>query len=215
MNEDKHKELDQVLEEYSQAAEAFDANVLATFLKKYPEHAQALHRYAHVQLTFVQPTREEVEAEELSDEEMLPRQSRLLQRMHELREGSADGDVAEACKKLASLSGETSVVETARVVFGESTHDEDLLLLSVTDSVTPVTRVPDWFYEGLGKSIGCSARTVVHALARNRQLASGAQRFSSQERPKEHGETTWERLVEDCISNQEAKKRILERSARS
>lgn len=72
MTNSKPAELDKVLEEYALASEDFDANVLHSFVGKYPEHAPALRRYAQVQLTFVEPTREEIEAEELTDDEMLP-----------------------------------------------------------------------------------------------------------------------------------------------
>jgi len=72
-------ELDKVLAEYRDASDHFDAEVLARFIKAYPKHAAALRRYSTVQLTFVQPTREEIEAEEVPapDPAQLPKGWRL------------------------------------------------------------------------------------------------------------------------------------------
>ena len=208
-------ELDQVLEEYALASEAFDATVLHSFIEKYPEHAQPLRRYAQVQLTFVQPTREKVEAEELTNEEMLPQQSKLLQRMQQLRGTDSPADVAAVGKKLAAISGETQVLDAAQTIFSSVDHGEDLLFVSVTDSSSPVKGVPGWFYEGLGKSIGCPPAVVIQALAMKRQQHFGAQRFSTQDKLVEPSPITWEQLVEDCISDEKVKKQILERAERS
>lgn len=208
-------ELDRVLEEYALASEGFDATVLNIFLGKYPEYAAALRRYAQVQLTFVQPTREEVEAEELTDAEMLPQQSKLLQRMQQLRGSVSSEDVDAASRKLSGISGEVQLLEVSQVVFGSSDHGEDLLLVSVTDSPVPIDGVPDFFYEGLGHYVGHAPPVVVQALARQRQAPFGAQRFSTQGKPAAPPPVTWKKLVEDCISDDEAIRKILERSERS
>ena len=52
-----------VLADYERASQAFDAKVLQTVINEYPQHADALRRYAHVQLTFVPATTEEIERE--------------------------------------------------------------------------------------------------------------------------------------------------------
>lgn len=211
----KPAELDQVLEEYALASEGFDATVLDSFIQKYPEHAQPLRRYAQVQLTFVQPSREEVEAEPLTDEELLPRQSKLLQRMQQLRGTASSTDVDAAAEKLASISGETQLMAAALTVFDSTDHGEDLLLVSVTDSKSPVKGVPSWFYDGLGHSIGCPPGAVLQAIARRSQQHVGSQRFSTQGKLAEPPPITWEKLVDDCISDEEVKRKILERSQRS
>ncbi|WPH19868.1 hypothetical protein [Variovorax paradoxus] len=212
MTNSKPTELDHVLEEYALASEAFDATVLHCFIEKYPEHAQPLRRYAQVQLTFVQPTREEVEAEKLTDEEMLPQQSKLLQRMQQLLGTPSSADVAAVGEKLAAISGEAQILDVARAIFVSTGHGEDLLLISVTDSSAPVKGVPNWFYDGLGSSIGCPTAVVAQALSMKRQTHTGAQRFSTQGKLAELASITWEQLVEDCISDEEVKKQILKRS---
>ena len=58
--------LDEVLADYANASQEFDAKVLNTFVKQYPQHADALHRYAQVQLTSVPATAEDVENEEIA-----------------------------------------------------------------------------------------------------------------------------------------------------
>ena len=115
--------IDRVKWLYARASDAFDAKVLREFIVEYPEHAQPLQRYAQVRLTFKRPSREEVEAESITDEEMLPQQSKLLQRMQQLRGAPSPDDVAEASKKLAVLTGESEVA-AAKAVFGSLDHDE-------------------------------------------------------------------------------------------
>lgn len=115
--------IDRVKWLYARASDAFDAKVLREFIVKYPEHAQPLQRYAQVQLTFKRPSQEEVEAESITDEEMLPQQSKLLQRMQQLRGTPSLDDVAEASGKLAAVTGEGGVA-AAKAVTGSLDHDE-------------------------------------------------------------------------------------------
>lgn len=208
-------DLDEILGLYARASDAFDAKVLREFIEKYPEHAQPLQRYAQVQLTFKRPSREEVEAESITDEEMLPQQSKLLQRMQQLRGTPSPDDVAEASKKLAAVTGECGVAAAAKAVFGSSDHDEDILLVSITDSSSPINGVPNWFYEDLGTHIGAPAAHVVQAIVAKRQQHLGQQRFSAQDKLAEGPPMTWEELVENCITDEEVKKEILERKERS
>jgi len=141
-NSKRTASLDEVLADYAHASQEFDAKVLQAFVDKFPDHARALQRYAQVQLTFVPATREEIDNEPLSDEDMLPAQSRLLQRMRELRGSPSAADATEAAKKLAAVSGDAATQAAAMAVFGTCAHGEDLLLLSVTDAPSDITGVP-------------------------------------------------------------------------
>jgi len=208
-------DLDEVLGLYASASEAFDAKVLRDFIEKYPEHAKPLQRYAQVQLTFKQPTQAEVEAESLTDEEMLPQRSKLLQRMQQLRDTPAPEDVVDAAKKLSAVSGTSGVESAARAIFSSAEDGEALLFLSVVDSTSRVDGVPDWFYEGLGNYVGSPAAHIVQAIVTKRQQHFGHQRFSAQDKLAEGPPVTWEQLVEDCITDEEVKKEILERTERS
>jgi hypothetical protein len=208
-------ELDEVLDLYARASEAFDAKVLHDFIEQYPEHAKPLQRYAQVQLTSKQPTRAEVEAERLTDEEMLPQRSKLLQRMQQLRGTPSPEDVSEATQKLAAISGATGVTEAAKAVFLSVNHGEDLLFLSIVDSSSPVDGVPDWFHERLGDYLGCPTAHVVQSMVAKRQQQLGHQRFSAQDKLAEGPPVTWAKLVEDCITDEEVQKEILVRAKRS
>lgn len=208
-------DLDEILDEYARASDVFDAKILHSFIEKYPEYAKPLQRYAQVQLTFKQPTRDEVEAEKLTEEEMLPVQSKLLQRLQQLRGTPSAADIATASEKIAAISGDIGVEDAARAIFLSADHGEDLLLVSVADSSSPVKGVPNWFYEGLGNRVGCPAAAVVQALAMKRQRHIGTQRFSTYDKLSEGPPVTWEQLVDECITDKEVKKEILERSARS
>jgi hypothetical protein len=224
MTYSKTADLETVLDEYAHASEDFDAEVLNAFLQKYPEHASALHRYAQVQLTFAQPTREEVEEEELSDEEMLPLQSKLLQRLQQLRAEGPPSDVASddngsddaamASEKLAAISGE-GLAGVAQRVFSSAEHGEDLLLLALIDTPSGITGIPNWFAKELGGALACPPGAIVQALALKRQRPAQVQRFSAKEKPTDSPPIGWRQLVEDCITDEVAKKTILERTERS
>ncbi len=203
--------LDEVLADYAHASQEFDAQVLQTFIDKYPEHARALQRYAQVQLSFIAATPEEIAGVEVSDEELLPMQSKLLQRMHELRGGPSAAEAAEAAKKLSSLSGEAATRAAAFAVFGTAADEVDLLFVSVADATGDVEGVPHWFYEGLGSYLHAPPAAVRAGISLKRQPA-GFQRHSAKGRLLEPASTTWSRLVEDCISDEKLKKEILNRT---
>jgi hypothetical protein len=206
--------LDEVLADYAHASQDFDAKVLQAFIEEYPEHARALQRYAQIQLTSVPATPEEVDSESLSDEELLPMQSKLLQRMHELRGSPSAADSTEAARRLASISGDAATRAAAIAVFGSCAEGEDLLLVSITDSSSDIGGVPPWFYEGLGSHIGVPGAAVRVSLALKRQPA-GLQRHSSKGKPVEAASTTWTQLVEECISDDGVKRAIMKRTGTS
>ena len=155
-NSKRTSRLDEVVADYAHASQEFDVKVLQAFIDKYPEYARDLQRYAYIQLTSVPATPQEVDNEPLSAEEMLPRQSKLLKRMQQLRGAPSALDASEAAGKLVSISGEQAIRAAAITVFGSCEHGEDLLLLSVTESVSEVRAVPDWFYEELGTHVGAA-----------------------------------------------------------
>lgn len=213
-NSKRTSSLDEVLADYAHASQDFDAKVLQAFVEKFPEHARALQRYAQVQLTSVPATREEIDNERLSDEEMLPAQSRLLQRLQALRGSPSAADTTDAAKKLAAISGDAATLAATLAVFGTCAHGEDLLFLSVTDSPSDIAGVPDWFYERLGSHLAILPAALQAGMAMRRQPA-GLQRHSSKTKPVEQPTTTWDHVVEDCISDEQAKKAILDRAIRS
>jgi len=204
--------LDEVLADYAHASQKFDAKVLQAFIDKYPEHARALQRYAHVQLTSMPATPDEIDRELLSDEEMLPRQSKLLQRMQQLRHTPS---ASEAVKKLDSISGERALRAAAIDIFGSNEHGEDLLLLAIIESETEVSGVPEWFYESLGAHVKAIPAALIQGMAMKRQSVGLQQRFSAKEKPTESVSVSWEQIVEDCIFDDTTKNAILKRSASS
>lgn len=202
--------LDEVLADYAHAAQDFDSKVLQTFIEKYPEHGRALQRYAQVQLTSVPATREEVESESISDDEMLPLQSKLLQRMQALRGAPTAADSTEAAKRLASISGDAATRAATIAIFGTCDHGEDLLLLSVTDAPSDIEGVPDWFYKSLGAHVGLPSPAIQAGMALKRQPL-GLQRHSSKTKPVKQSPMTWEQVVNECISDEAIKRTILDR----
>jgi len=203
--------LDKVLDDYAQASPEFDAKVLKDFIEKYPDHAQALQRYAQVQLTSVPATPEEIANESVSDQEMLPRQSKLLQRMQQLRDNPAASGELEAAKKLESIAGEKAIQAASIAVFGSYDHGEDLLLLSVIEASSEVNNVPDWFYKELGAHVHIDP-TLLQASNSSSWRQTANQRYSAKEKPTESPPITWAEAVEQCITDEVVKKAILDRS---
>jgi len=74
-----------VVDSYTRAAPEFDANVLRDFLSRYPQHANRLLFYAARQLNSTPATPEEVEREEVSNEELLRMQSKVLKLLGKAR----------------------------------------------------------------------------------------------------------------------------------
>lgn len=205
--------LDEVLADYALASQEFDAKVLQDFVDRYPEHSRALQRYAYIQLSSLPATPEEIDEEECPTVEMLGRQSKLIQRMQKLRGSHAASDVSDAIEKLSSISGDTAARTAAIAVFGSYGHGEDLLLFSLTDYGSSVKDVPDWVYERLGEHIGIVPGALISAgMAMKRAQFSASQRFSSKIKPVEQSSVTWAQVIEDCITDDEVKKSILNRS---
>jgi hypothetical protein len=207
--------LDEVLTEYAQASQQFDAKVLQAFIIRYPEHSQALQRYAHIQLTSVPATAEEIDSEQLSDEEMLPRQSKLLQRMQQLRHVPSASDASRALAKLSSISGEQAIRTTAIAVFRSCDHGEDLLLITVLEPTVQIRGVPQWFYYELGNHLKEVPGALVAGMELKKQQSTVLQRFSAKEKPALPPPISWEQAVEHCITDDAVKTAILERSKRS
>ena len=212
-NSKRTASLDEVLADYANASPEFDVKVLQTFIEQYSEFAGALQRYAQLQLSSLPATAEEVDIERLSDEAMLPAQSKLLQRMQQLRGDPSPSDLSQASSKLSSISGETATQAAAVAVFGSCEHGEDLLLISVTEAPSTMQGVPAWFYQVLGSHLEVPAAVIQASIASRTQLA-GLQRFSAKEKPAESPPITWEQAVEDCITDDAVKMSILGRSSR-
>jgi len=211
MTNGKHNatSLDEVLASYASASSDFDPKVLQEFVKRFPGHADALRRYAHIQLTSAPATADEIEKETLSDEELLPAQSKLLERLQSVRAQDANSsDATTVARKLASISGATAINAAADRIFNSHAHGEDLLILSVLDSVCDIINVPNWFYEHLGGYLEVTPAALMQGLAAKRQ-AQSAQRYSSQSKPSDSPPISWDELVKKCITDDAVVEQIL------
>jgi hypothetical protein len=207
-NSKRTMNLDEVLASYALAAPEFDANVLQAFVNEHPEHASALRRYAQVQLTSVPASPEEVEQEEVSDEEVLPAQSKVLQMMQALRCVHSSEEVADALKKLGTISGLAATRAATLAVFGAFEHGEDTLLLCVVEP-PGVNDVPEWFFVRLGNHIGVPPSILQAGLSVVRQGAR-TQRYFATSKPAEDGPVSWEEAVRACIGDERVQRTILE-----
>jgi hypothetical protein len=209
MNRNHIERLDQVLASYADASEDFDARVLHDHIQRYPQFADALNRYAQIQLASVRATTKEIAETELSDEDLLPMQSKLLQSLQQLRAttGSKD-DGKEAANKLANIKGAKAIDAAVVAVFGSVDHGEDDLFLLVTEGAPTPSDVPDWVYAGLGRHLGVSSAGARAGIANRWE----AQRFSAQNKPVNAPPLAWEEAVEQTITDEAAKQAILRRS---
>lgn len=210
MNRNHSVGLDRVLAGYAEASEVFDARVLHDYVQRYPQFADALNRYAQVQLSSVRATAEEIGKTDLSDEELLPMQSKLLQRLQQLRSPMGAGQEAgnEATKKLAAIKGAKATDAAAMAVFGGTDCGQDDLFLLITEPPPGVSNVPDWVYSELGGHLGVSSAGVRAGIA----SSLGAQRFSASNKPINAPPLTWEDAVEQSITDEATKQAILRRS---
>jgi len=173
--------LDDVLAEYANAAERFDAKVLQHLVDRYPAYAPALHRYAQVQLASVRATDNEIAAEEVSAPEM---------RLDFL-----------ATKKLERISGEQGLRAAATAVFGACQHGEDMLLMLVKDS--GITDAPGWILERLAKYIDVPLSMIRQALP----LQAQAQSYKG--KPAKSAPVSWADAVNTCISDEATRRALL------
>lgn len=212
MTNSKHiASLDEVLADYAQASRKFDPKVLQTFVQKFPEHASSLQRYAHIQMTSAPASAEELAREEVGDEELLPLQSKLLQRLQELRGSPSDAEVDQAVSRLAKIADSDATDAAAAAVFGSCEHGEDILFLTITESGAPIESTPSWVYARLGGYVGASMPVVQAALAKRGHVAR-QQRHSSRTKPVHSPPMTWKDAVEQCITDEATRKAILERA---
>lgn len=212
MKNGKHIEgLDEILANYAQASENFDARVLHDYVQRYPQYADALKRYAYVQLSSARATGEEIADVGLSDEEMLPMQSRLLERLQQLRAAPSSNadEVRTATNKLSTIKGNKAIDAATMAVFGASQYGQDDLLLLVTEP-PGVRDAPDWVYFGLGAHVSLSMSAVRAGLAS--RMATSAQRFSTAGKPVAAEPLSWEEAVQQSITDEATRRAILEKS---
>lgn len=212
MKNRKHTEgLDEVLASYAEASVIFDARVLHDYVRRFPQFADALNRYAQVQLSSVRATVEEIADVELTDEEMLPRQSKLLECLQQLRPALSSNveEVKEATKQLAAIKGLKATEAATLAVFGTCQQGQDDLFLLVTEP-PGVKDVPDWVYSRLGNHIGLSVGAVRAGIAS--RMAAGVQRFSASGKPTISEPLAWEDAVTQSITDEATRQAILKDS---
>jgi hypothetical protein len=207
-NSKRKMTLDDVLASYALAAPEFDANVLQDLVNEHPEHASALRRFAQLQLTSVAATPEEVEEENVGDDELLPLQSKILQKMQALRGVPSSDEMEKVAKKLGSISGMAATRAATLAVFGAIEHGEDTLLLCVIEP-PGVTDVPEWFFVRLGSHIAVPAGVLKASLSLMKQ-GSRVQRYSASEKLVAAEPVSWIEAVRDCINDEKVLRTILE-----
>ncbi len=174
--------LDDVLAEYANAAQGFDAKALQDLVDRYPDYAPALHRYAQIQLSSVRATASEIAAEEVPAAEV---RAEFL-----------------AAKKLERISGEQGLRAAATAVFGACRHGEDMLLMLIKDS--GITDVPAWILERLAKYIDMPLSLIRQSLP----LQAHAQSYKG--KPAKSAPASWADAVKACISDEETQRNLLD-----
>lgn len=161
-----------------------------------------------MQLTSLPASRAEVEQEDVSDDEVLPLQSKVLQKMQALRGVPLSAESGDAMAKLNSISGASATRDATLAVFGAIGHGQDTLLLCVVEP-PGVSGVPDWVYDRLGNHTHVSSGALRAGLTLSRQAAR-TQRFSASEKLEEAQPMSWEDAVRECIDDEIVQRTILE-----
>lgn len=207
-NSKRTTNVDDVLADYVLAAPEFDANVLQSFVKEHPEYATALRRYAQLQLTSAPASPEEVEQEEVGDDELLRIQSKVLQKMQDLRNGPSREEVEDAAGKLGTVSGLAASRAATRAVFGACEHGEETVLLHIIEP-PGVVDVPEWVFSRLGSHLDVPVWALRAALP---SIRSGAwtQRYSATDKPVQAQPVSWDEVVRECIDDEKVQQILLE-----
>lgn len=198
--------LDKVLREYSDASENFDANILDEYLIRYPEYADRLRNYASVWLMSRFATPEEIAIEAVPDEEMLPMQSRLLSRLHNMKNSNDQTeDVDTIIERLKDIKG-MQFDYVARIVLGDFESDEEELLLA--EYIDPgLVEEPFWVKEHLGQFLECLTELVPVALVKYRNQV--VHHYSANGKPVKNKLRSWVEAVESLSISRERKQMLL------
>jgi len=196
--------LDKVLREYSDASENFDANILDEYLSRYPEYADRLRNYASVWLMSSFATQEEIANEVVPDKEMLPMQSRLLSRLHNMKNtNNQTEEVGTIIERLKNIKGKKEFDRVARVVLGDFESDEEEMLIE--EYIDPgLVNEPSWIKKGFAKVLGCSPELFsISLIEYRRQLLH---HYSSDGKPAKYKPRSWIDAVESLSISKERKK---------
>lgn len=188
---DQNATLDDVLAEFANAAEGFDARVLQELVGRYPDYASALHRYAQVQLVSARANESEIAAEVLTATEMPALQDKLRERMGSL-----------ATRKLEDISGEQGLRAAATAIFGACQHGEDMLLMLIKDS--GIRDVPGWVLDRLAKYVDVPLSMIRQALP----LQAHAQSYKG--KPAKSAPVSWAEAVTACVADEKTRRALLD-----
>lgn len=204
--------LEQVLREYSDASENFDENILDKYLNLYPEYADRLRNYASVWLMSRFATPEEIAGEAVPDEKMLPMQSRLLSRLHNIKNSNDQTEEVDVIiERLKDIKG-TQFDFVAREVLGKFESEEEELLLA--EYIDPgLVEEPLWVKERLGHFLECLTELVPLALVKYRSQV--LHHYSANGKPVKKNIRSWVEAVESLSISHERKQTLLSSDSES
>lgn len=198
--------LDDVLHEYSDASENFDADILDEYINRYPEYADRLRNYASVWLMSRCATPEEIASEVVPEQEMLKTQSRLLSRLHSMKESNnRTEEVGVVIERLKNIKGTQEFDRVAQIILGDFESDDEELLIE--EYIDPgLVKEPFWIKERFGEVLECSPELVPIALVEYRSQVS--HHYSANGKPAKIKPRNWIDAVES-LSISQARKKML------
>ena len=198
--------LDEVLREYSDATENFDADILDEYLNRYPDYAERLRNYASVWLMSSFATPDEIASEVVPDQEMLVMQSKLLSRLHSLKPSKEQTkDIGKVIERLNSIKGIEEFDRVTRKVLGNLESEEEELLIE--EYLDPgLEKEPSWIKERLSQVLGCLPEVIPVALFQYRLQVS--HHYSSTGKPVKKKPRSWVDAVEELTVSNERKKTL-------
>jgi hypothetical protein len=203
------RDADAVVRAFSDASVEFDPDILQQYLLAYPQHAERLKRYAQVWLMSNRASTEEINAQDISTEEMLPVQSRLLALWHNVPvPQSTNEDEGEVLKRLAALaSGEAVGALTRKLLLSDDEAEEPLVIEYVRRGLT---NEPRQVRARLANELKCSPLLAAQILQKYSASSVGNQTFhSSKVKPVLRPPRTWQEAVEELEISEQRKRQLL------
>lgn len=182
---------DAVVQAFADASTTFDAQILNAYLDAYPDYADRLKSYAEVWLMSTRASFQEIFEQEISDDEMLKAQSRLLMIWEKACEPGETDDINEAARRLDEFAGEDGLRNLTRALLESDDETESILVMEYLDP--GLTDEPAWIGRRLADQIKCPVALIPQVLAQHREQPHT--HFSSKEKPECPPLRTWTEAV--------------------
>lgn len=196
---------DAVVQAFADASVEFDTQVFNQYLVAYPEYAERLKSYAQVWLMSSRASPEEIAGQNISVEQMLKAQSRLLLVWEQAHAADESQDEGELAKRLDKFEGDEGLRGLRKALLDSENEAEDTLVMEYLDP--GLRNEPRWVRKRLADRLRCTPELVPRVLRVHR--TQHQQHYSAKSKPEVVLLRTWAEAVQDLPVSDERKKELL------